>query len=288
MSKAETVNSMLATVNPIIFGEQSRIELRYVRFEDVQEQDINANVMPTNMFNQLVANVKGNKALESVPLCATRVETPDKIEIVSGHHRIRAGKQAGLDGCVVLLYNGLTNSEIRAKQLAHNSIAGTSDPEIVKQIFEQIDEVASRMEAYIDPSLFEELPTAIEFEPIGIDPLADAKTVTVVFLPTQLRDFSTAVEFLTDQPDLVYLADRESFDGFKKAVNDVKAELEIMSYPTAFATMARLAMERLAQLKMEHAQGSAMAEIRGTEAPALIDSVPVKLDDDTLRALSGD
>jgi len=288
MTKADTVNVLLDQLNPLMFGVGSRIVLQYVRFEDVHEQDINANVMPTNMFNQLVSNVKTNKVLESVPLCATRADTPDRVEIVSGHHRMRAGKEAGLDGCVVLLYVGLTNAEIRAKQLAHNSIAGTSDPEIIKKIFEQIDDVQNRMEAYIDPAIFEDLPTAIHFEPVGIDPLADAKTVTIVFLPTQLHDFSTAVELLGDQPDVVYLAAREAFDGFKEAVNTIKSELEIMSYPTALATMARLATERLLQIKEAHAQASEMANIQGESPPLLQDFTAVRIDEDTLQALSGE
>lgn len=245
------VNEMLATLNRMIFGEHGKLRLQYVLFENVREQDINANVMPVEMFNQLVANVSKVGALESLPLMASRVETPEVIEVVSGHHRTRAGKQAGLEGSVVLLYEGLTNAELRAKQLAHNSIQGRSDPEIVRQIFAQIDSIPDQIESYIDPNQFAEIPEAVPFQMVDIDPLADAKTFTMVFLPTQAQDFSTAVDLLSSKPDVVYVAHREAFDQFKSAVQETRRDLDVVSVPTAIAAMARLALERLAQLRAE-------------------------------------
>lgn len=249
MAKVNEVNELLDRLNPTLFGPESRLKLAYVRFEDVREQDINANVMPVGMFNALVSNVSKHGALESIPLCATREGSPDVVEVVSGHHRTRAARAAGIEGGVVLLYEGLTNGEIRAKQLAHNSISGSSDAEVVKAIFEQIDELDDRMESFIDPSVFEGLPQAVKFDMVDIDLKQDMRTATVVFLPTQISDFQQAVDELTDHPDVVYLAGREAFDGFREALLKVKEEMEIVSQPTAFATMARLAMERLEQLR---------------------------------------
>lgn len=284
--REDTINDLLERLNPMMFGRDSKLKLRYVRYDDVREQDINANVMPTGMFNALVSNVSKHGALESIPLCATREESPEKIEVVSGHHRTRAARLAGLEGGVVLLYEGLTNSEIRAKQLAHNSISGTSDPEIVKAIFEQIGDLDSRMESFIDTTVFDNLPTAVKFDMVDIDPMADAKTVTVVFLPTQISDFHTAVDILTDQPDAVYLAHRDAFDAFKEAVHRTKEELEIVSQPTAFAAMARLAMERLAQIRSQREEREAEAREAGEPVPAR-ELPAVELDSDLIHALRG-
>lgn len=272
-------NAMLATMNPIIFGRHSRLKLWYVLYENIREQDINANVMPVEMFNQLVSNVRNAGALESLPLMATRSETPEVVEIVSGHHRTRAAKQAGLEGGVVLLYEGLTNSELRAKQLAHNSIAGKSDPEIVKAIFQQIQSIESQMESYIDPNQFDEIPTSISFKMVDIDPLEDAKTVTVVFLPTQVADFKTAVDLLSSKPDEVYLARREDFDNFREAVQKTQEQLTVVAVPTAIAAMARLALERLAQLK-------AARDAAGPDA--LVEIPAARIDPDVLAALTSD
>jgi ParB-like chromosome segregation protein Spo0J len=253
--RVEEVNAKLAEVNPMLFGPGARLGLYYARVADLHEQDINANVMPVGMFNALVGNIEKNGALESLALCATRAESPEKIEIVSGHHRIRAARQAGVEAVTVLLYRNLSLSEIRAKQLAHNAIAGKSDPEIVRELLGQIDNIADRMESYIDPDAFDQVPKAVEFKMVDIDPMADAKTVTVVFLPTQAQDFRTAMDLLSAQPDEVYVAHRAAFDAFRDAIQQAKAELDVVATPTAIAAMARLALERLAQLKAEREQG---------------------------------
>ena len=283
-SKKDRINALLDEVNPLIFGPDSRLSLRYILVDEAREQDINANVMPQGMFNALISNISKNSVLESVPLFATREETPDVIEVVSGHHRTRAAKQAGIDGFVVLLYRGITAAEIHAKQLAHNSIQGKSDPEIVKEIFERIDSIPEQMESYIDPAIFASLPKAVSFDMIDLDPLAEAKTVTVVFLPTQARDFKTALELLDSQPDEVYVAHRECFDSFKTAVQFARDELEIVSMPTAIAAMARLALERLAQIKSEREGRESEARITGAEPPERV--VPeARLDAALLSAL---
>ena len=285
-AQVEQINAQLDQLNPLLFGSNSRLKLKYVNFDDVREQDINANVMPAGMFNALKSNVQKNAALESIPLCATREETPDRIEIVSGHHRIRAARAAGITSGVVLLYEGLTNSELRAKQLAHNSIAGNSDPEIVREIFSQIDDLGDRMESFIDPDAFASLPQAVKFDMVDVDPLADAKTVTVVFLPTQIRDFQTALDLLTSDPDVVYTANREIFDGFKDAVHKTREQLEIVSYPTALAAMARLAVERLGQIKAEQDRLANNAAESGQEPPEL-EPVAVSMDPELIAALGG-
>jgi ParB-like chromosome segregation protein Spo0J len=230
-SRRDEINEQLKLVNDMVFGPGSRLKLEYVNFAECREQDINANVMPTGMFNQLVANIKKSGMPETIPLMATRSDSPEDIEIVSGHHRTRASMQAGIEGGLAFVYRGLTNSEIRAKQLAHNSLNGTSDPEIVREIFAQITDVEDKIESFIDPNAFDDIPEAIGFDMVDIDPLADAKTVTVVFMPTQLSDFSTAIDLLSSQP------------------------------PTALAAMARLALERLAQIKAEREQAGPDAPV---------------------------
>lgn len=284
VSKKDRINALLDQVNPLIFGTDSRLALRYVLTDEPREQDVNANVMPQGMFNALISNVSKNSVLESVPLMATREETPEVIEVVSGHHRTRAAKQAGIDGFVVLLYRGITSAEIHAKQLAHNAIQGKSDPEIVREIFQRIDSLPEQMESYIDPAIFDTLPKAVSFDMIDLDPLAEAKTVTVVFLPTQAVDFRKAVELLDADPDTVYVANRTAFDGFKAAVQFTRDELEVVSVPTAISAMARLALERLAQIRSEREAREQEATLTGMEAPIRL--VPqAGLDEALLEAL---
>jgi hypothetical protein len=120
---------------------------------DLKEQDVNAHVMEPSKFNRMVANMKKRGALESVPFCAGAPDSidpkqlaegigrDDKValriappEIISGHHRVRAGRAAELGDVVVLVdRSGLTRSAITAKQLAHNALVGVDDMELVKR-----------------------------------------------------------------------------------------------------------------------------------------------------------
>ena len=54
---------------------------------ELKEQSLNAQTMGKEAFSQLVANVKKRGGLESLPYCVLK---DGKIEIVSGHHRVRA------------------------------------------------------------------------------------------------------------------------------------------------------------------------------------------------------
>ena len=93
----------------------------------IREQDINARIMKNEMQRQLTDNIRKRGQLESLPFCVL-AEDRNQIEIISGHHRIRSGKDAGLKEFFVILdISGLNRSKIVAKQIAHNAISGFDD-----------------------------------------------------------------------------------------------------------------------------------------------------------------
>jgi hypothetical protein len=252
-----TINTILGWISPQIF-DNPRLALEYVRLLELREQDLNAQAMPSAMFNALVSNIERSRALESVPLCARRVGS-EQTEIVSGHHRIRAALQAGHEWGLVMVYRDVTCDEIAAKQLAHNSIAGESNPEIVQQIFSRIEGLEQQMEAYIDTDALGRVPAPVQFQMVDIDPLAEAKTMTLVFLPVQFDDWSRAVELLDGKEDAVYLAHRDAFDAFKAALHRTRKALDVHSMPTAVAEMARLVIAQLDSHDGEDDDGEADA-----------------------------
>jgi ParB-like chromosome segregation protein Spo0J len=73
-----------------------------VSIDDLREQDVNAHYMSPKTFDRLVENIKLRGALESMPYCA-QPGGEGLIEIVSGHHRVRAAKVAGLTWVAILL-----------------------------------------------------------------------------------------------------------------------------------------------------------------------------------------
>jgi hypothetical protein len=238
----DEINQKLADVSAQIFPDG--LLLKYVAVDDVREQNINPRSMPQRMMEQLTENIKAVSALESVPLC---VYVDKAIEIISGHHRIRAARAAGLKYILVLLYTELPRSRVRSKQLAHNTISGVDDPEMVKRVFEEIADIQARFEAYVDPRILNMMPDPVSFAPIDVNMQDLVKQTLIVFLPSQLVDFKAAVEALLPKTELdqVYLASRESYDAWRSAIRETREVLDIVSIPTAIAEMARLAMKQL-------------------------------------------
>lgn len=239
---ADTVNARLQEISEAVFPEG--LKLRYVSIDSLREQTVNPRSMPQRMMNQLTENIQATGALESVPLC---VQVGENVEIISGHHRIRAGREAGLKQILALVYDELTPSRIKAKQLAHNTIAGQDDPELVKRVWEEISEIQARFEAFVDPRMFDDLPDPVRFTQVDVNLVGSAKAVMISFLPIQHVDFDAAVEAIVPKTeiDAIYLADRAVYDEWKAALQRVRTEVEIVSLPTAIAEMARLAVEAL-------------------------------------------
>lgn len=244
------INQTLEALSAQILPPDMR--LMYVGVDEVREQDVNAQSMPKAMFDQLVANIKSSGAPESLPLLA---KTDRGLEIISGHHRIRACRTAGVKSVLAIVYTNIDRSRIAAKQLAHNSIHGASDPELVKRIWDSITDVQARFEAFIDPRQFEGLKP-VSFKPVDVDMTNTAKTIVIVFLPTQKLDFDAALEAIMPKAevDAVYLANKDTYDGWIAAFKRVRADLDIVNAPTALAEMARLATEYLEQLKEEKSE----------------------------------
>lgn len=76
------------------------LKIAKVNIEELREHDLNARSMNSAMFERLTANIKKDNRLESLPFVA---ETENGIEIVSGHHRVRACRSAGITEIFVIL-----------------------------------------------------------------------------------------------------------------------------------------------------------------------------------------
>ena len=117
------------------------LELWKVHPSSLREQDVNARSMPKAMFERLAQTIARDKRLESLPLCA---KTERGLEIISGHHRVRAATAAGISEMFVLVdATGLTRSQIAAKQLAHNAIEGQDNEQLLAEIYRQIEDAES-------------------------------------------------------------------------------------------------------------------------------------------------
>ena len=94
---------------------------------------------------RLTNNIRNRGKMESVPYCAL---VDDKIEIVSGHHRIRAAREAGIKEAPILVdESGLVREEIVAKQLAHNRLSGFDDEATLRQLFASLNDPSLILES---------------------------------------------------------------------------------------------------------------------------------------------
>lgn len=202
----------------------------------LKEQDINARLMKENMMKQLSANIKKRGQLESLPFCALVNNT---IEIVSGHHRVKASKMAGLKEIPILLdVSGLTRSQIASKQLAHNSINGFDDIDTLKEISKIITNVDDMLESFLVQEYDvkkEELSSLIH-----IKSDLDWKQISLVFLDNQLENLENFLKNLYSNPDIVLVADVRSFDDFCKALKKTQKIQDVKNVSSAVDTMVKM------------------------------------------------
>jgi hypothetical protein len=211
--------------------------------------------MGRQMFSRLAATVRRDGRLESLPLCAlvsgSRGGKPDShLEIVSGHHRVRAARAAEVTDIFVLVdVSGLTQDQIKAKQLAHNSIQGTDDTQLLARIYQSIQDVNARLEAFVDQS---KLPGKIEPASVGgLDLGLDYRTALVVFLPYEKARFDRATEavakVLERELDTVYLADLGQLEIWKHLLKRLGKEYDVRALGTVLARLAAIVLRDLGE-----------------------------------------
>ena len=177
----------------VIYDMGSGLVIAKVPLDKVKEQDINARIMMDQMQDQLTANIKKRGQLESLPLF---VLIDGKLEIISGHHRVKSARAAEMKEIVAMVdVSGLSRSKIAAKQLAHNAISGFDDGSTLREIVKMIDDVDDMIESFVGKEIMEEpmkqynkmLSPAVQF---------DFKNVTFTFLPHQVNDMDILVKDL--------------------------------------------------------------------------------------------
>jgi hypothetical protein len=216
------------------------LELWKVHPSALREQDINARAMSKPRFERLAQTIARDKRLESLPLCA---KTERGLEIISGHHRVRAATAAGISEMFVLVdVTGLTRSQIAAKQLAHNAIEGQDNEQLLAEIYRQIEDAESKLEAFIDEKLDVEVPK-IKIEGLDVD--VDFRTVLLIFLPPVKARLDRALEYIRSSGqklDGVYIAADSDYAALEKAVRTINQEYDVRVVADIIGKMADLAL----------------------------------------------
>ncbi len=216
-----------------------------VAASNIREQDINARIMKTEMQKQLTDNIKKRGQLESLPFCAL-TQNDTRIEIISGHHRICSGKEAGLKEFYVILdVSGLNRSKITAKQIAHNAIAGFDDQSTLKELVKFLDDVDDMIESYAGKDMLAELNEHIDKY---ISPVMnfDWKNIALMFLPHQIDDLNKLVEAVKRlSPDYIGVSGIEEYKPFLEALAKFQNFADIKNIGAAVHAMTKLTLQAM-------------------------------------------
>jgi len=246
--KIQQAREAAARLNEIL-GDSVPYKLDVVHPKEILLLDKNARYMNHEMFTNLVSNIKKDGALSSLPLCWKQ---PDgSLVVLSGNHRVQAATHAGLDFVMILVIErDLTRSEQVAIQLSHNAISGKDDQEILKSLWDEIEDIDLRMYAGLDSELLAELDK-LEFVTIT-DAQPEFKQIIFLFLPEevdQIKALLQEADMLFSQ-DQTFILSRQHYEEVFMPLVAIKEQFNIVNNPTALMKIFELAKERLEEVSL--------------------------------------
>ena len=216
-------NESLKKASKTIFGDSARLEI--VDPKSLLLLKENARYFKKDCYRQLVANIKQDKRLSSVPLCHT-TET-GTLEVLSGNHRVQAAIDAGVAHIlVIVLTKKLSKSAKIAVQLSHNALVGEDDVQVLANLWGQIDDIKERLYAGLSSETINELE---KIELVNLStPAVYTQTLTFAFTSSEAERLENVIEELsrTKQGEM-YAARLAEFEQFFAALQDVKELHEI-------------------------------------------------------------
>lgn len=219
------------------------LEIRMVKLTDLKEQELNAQIMDERDFERLTENVRERGALESVPYA--HLTEDGTIEIISGHHRYRVARRAGLEEIPVLVdTKPMSRSQVVSKQLAHNYLVGRQDDSLVQEMLKQVNHVDDLLRSAAPDHLMP-IPDGPQVEIGNPNTDFDWRVVSLVFLPHQLDSFNALLDQLEGRQDQIGVAPVELFAEFAKACATYSRLKEIRSVGTTLAVLTRIANDKV-------------------------------------------
>lgn len=211
----------------------------------------NARYFMPEKFKQLVENIKQTGALESVPLVYPCEEQKGKYMIISGHHRVEAAKEAGIENILVMLANYNDNDDIVSKQLSHNALVGQDDKVVLAELFNSIQSTVKKISTGLANEISKINYTSLNFK------VGTFKQFTILFLPEDIGLFEETMEDIENNCIIkndgqVQLAELNIYDKFKKSIIKIKKIENIKSNAVAFSRLVELATEKMQEILIKN------------------------------------
>lgn len=232
----EQLNAALGDVTPY--------RIAVVAPGEILPVDKNAHYMSKRVYDQLVANVRKDKNLSSLPFCWKRAD--GKLVALSGNHRVMAAKDAGIP-LVLALYTDaqLSASQQRAIQLSHNALVGQDNPTTLRELWQEIADLDMKVYSGLDDKFLETMD-AVKVARINEAALR-LEELTILFLPSEIERIKDLLDRLgaASRPRLA--ARLEDFDRFFDALLSYKEAAGIVNTGTALLAMTEIIEAWLAE-----------------------------------------
>lgn len=219
----------------------SKFKIAEVELSDIKLVKKNAHFMEQSTFNALVRNIRRDGQLSSVPFCVKHAD--GKYTVVSGNHRTQAAKMAGLTSIYVMYIDEAetTNDWLLATQLSHNSIVGQDDAELLKQLLDEITDVAMKEYAHISNEILDsvkDIDYTVEMPNNEIIP------ITLMFVDTFKVKFDRLMERLESYTDReienMTLMDIDTLDRLNEVSQKVSKKYQIKAQALAVCKMLEI------------------------------------------------
>ena len=229
-------------------GIEDRWKYDKVDINLIDEAELNANEMTGEDFAALCDNIS-KSGLSSVPCCYKKAN--GRYVMISGHHRLRACKKNHFATLGILWCDEseLTQDEIIAIQLSHNSLHGQDNQSILKKLYEQIRSIDYKKFAHIN---IDEI-SPVSTDGISVYALKENFVFTIVLYPNSFENLDELYGDIREQAkksDALILAHQEDNEMLLlKLQQEIGNPYNIKSPSITFAKLLELAKERLEEIK---------------------------------------
>jgi hypothetical protein len=218
-------------------GEVTPYKLAVVPPGEIRPVDKNAHYMPKRVYDQLLANVRQDGNLASLPFCWR--DKAGKFVSLSGNHRVQVAQAADIPLVLVLYTDArLSKPQRRAIQLSHNALVGQDNPTTLRELWAEIGDLQWKIYAGLDEELLETM------EPINVARISETslrfEELVLLFLPAEIDRIQETLQRLGSTTKRRFAARYEDFDRFFETLLEFKEAQGIINTATAFTAMIEI------------------------------------------------
>jgi hypothetical protein len=239
----QEIQSSLNELNARLDGKLP-YKLYLAKAEEIDFLEKNARFMNKEQFASLTNNVKKDGGLTSIPLCYK--QESGRLLVLSGNHRIKAAIEAGNREFLVLLIDKpMSKQQLVAIQLSHNAIEGQDDEQILKELWQSIDELEASIYAGLSTELIEKL-NSTDFITISEQRVL-FKEINFLFLPEEIEELKSICEGIIESAKgkEIFAGRITEYADILDGIIAVKQSQKVINTTLAFFAMARVVREYL-------------------------------------------